>query len=38
MVMGRRETEDRDVRAILIAPSRPAAVMTVAQARGFRII
>jgi hypothetical protein len=38
IVSGRKETEDRDVRALLIAPSRPAAVMAVAQARGFRII
>ncbi|MEZ5247450.1 MAG: hypothetical protein R2707_20345 [Acidimicrobiales bacterium] len=38
MVAGRKETEDRDVRALLIAPSRPAAVMTLAQTRGFRIV
>lgn len=38
MVSGRTDTEDRDVRAILIAPSRPAAVMRLAQARGFRIV
>ena len=38
MVAGRNETVDRDVRALLIAPSRPAAVMTAAQTRGFRIV
>ena len=38
MVTGRKETEDRDVRALLIAPSRPAAVMALAQERGFRIV
>jgi len=38
MVSGRKETDDRDVRSLLIAPSRPAAVMALAQSRGFRII
>lgn len=38
VVAGRRETEDRDVRALLISPSRPAAVMRLAQERGFRIV
>ena len=38
VVVGRRETEDRDVRALLISPSRPAAVMRMAQDRGFRIV
>jgi len=38
MVSGRQETDDRSVRSLLIAPSRPAAVMTLAQSRGFRII
>jgi hypothetical protein len=37
-VTGRTGTEDRDVRAILIAPSRPAAVMRLAQERNFRIV
>ena len=37
VVVDRTTTEDRDVRALLIAPSRPAAVMTLAQRRGFRI-
>lgn len=37
IVSGRAATEDRDVRALLFSPSRPAAVMAAAQARGFRI-
>ncbi len=32
-----RDTHEREVRAILIAPSRPAAVMQVAKERGIRI-
>jgi hypothetical protein len=38
MVMGRKDTDEREVRALLIAPSRPAAVMRFAQERGFRIV
>ena len=38
MVAGRTTTEERAVRALLIAPSRPAAVMSLAQTRGFRIV
>lgn len=37
MVSGRKETDDRDVRSLLIAPSRPAAVMAVARSRGLPI-
>ncbi len=37
IVTGRSETEERAVSALLIAPSRPAAVMALAQSRGFRI-
>jgi hypothetical protein len=32
-----RDTHEREVRAVLIAPSRPAAVMRLAKERGFRI-
>ena len=38
IVSGRKETDDRAVRSLLIAPSRPAAVMALAQSRGFRIV
>lgn len=38
VAVGRLETEDRDIRALLISPSRPAAVMRLAQERGFRIV
>ena len=34
---GRTETENRDVRALLIAPSRPAAVLAFARSRGLPI-
>ena len=37
MVAGRKETEDRDVRAFLISPSRPAALLTLARSRGVPI-
>lgn len=38
VVTGRTTTEERDVRALLISPSRPAAVMATADARGLRIV
>lgn len=38
VVTGRTTTEEREVRAVLISPSRPAAVMTTAGARGLRIV
>ncbi|MEQ8840036.1 MAG: hypothetical protein RIB98_03570 [Acidimicrobiales bacterium] len=38
MVAGRNDTEEREIRALLIAPSRPAAVMALAQSRGLRIV
>ena len=37
VVTGRTDTEDRDVRALLISPSRPAAVLRAAQARNLPI-
>lgn len=37
LVTGRKETEEREIRSLLISPSRPAAVMTFARSRGFRI-
>ncbi|MEZ5165296.1 MAG: hypothetical protein R2695_01955 [Acidimicrobiales bacterium] len=37
LVTGRTDTEERSVRAVLIAPSRPAAVLAVGADRGLRI-
>lgn len=37
LVTGRTTTEEHDIRALLVAPSRPAAVLRLARERGLRI-